>query len=253
MFEPPVPPAPFCLFLDFDGTLVELCDHPGAVVVPADLRATLAALAERLDGALALVSGRSVADLATRIAPLQLPLGGVHGLERLGADGRRLDNGNCPPSLEAAKRAVHELVTADPRLFAEDKGSAVALHYRMAPDRGGDVETWMRHQCQRIGPPARLQYGKAVVELVLGEGTKADAVSDFLAETPFRDRNPIFVGDDTTDEPALQRVNELGGVAIHVGDRGDTCAPYRLPDVAAVHDWLRRLIQRPDTTLATKT
>lgn len=241
MTEPPVLPTPFCLFLDFDGTLVELCDHPGAVFVPADLRATLGALSDCLDGALALVSGRSVADLATRIAPLQLPLGGVHGLERLGADGRRLDNGNSAQSLEAAKSAVHELVTADPRLFAEDKGSAVAVHYRMAPDRASDVEAWMRQQCQRIGPPARLQCGKAVVELVLGEATKADTVSDFLAEPPFRERCPVFVGDDTTDEPALQRVNELGGVAVHVGDRGDTCAPYRLPDVAAVHDWLRRL------------
>lgn len=241
MHEPPAPSPQWALFLDFDGTLVELCSDPSEVVVPDRVRAALERLVDTFDGATAVISGRSAADLQARLAPLRLPVAGVHGLERCSADGTYLDQIDGGEKLDPVREAVVSFVHDDPRLFHEDKGGAIALHFRRAPERAREVEAFMRAQRERLGADARLQRGKAVVELMVAAGGKGHAVEAFMQEAPFRGRIPVYAGDDTTDEHALERVNELGGVSIHVGDNADTCARHRLPSVPAVVDWLERM------------
>lgn len=229
------------LLLDFDGTLVDLCTHPDAVVLPASLHATLGRLATALDGAVAVISGRTLDSLAGHLDPLPIALAGIHGMAVRSADGRRRGADSEDTSLAAARTEIAAFVDRHPGLFHEDKGSAIALHYREAPAMAAEVEAFMAAQQARLGPAARLQYGKAVVELVHGHRDKGDAVTELMAAPPFAGRTPVYVGDDVTDEAALARVNELGGVSVHVGNTAATCARYRLDSPAAVRAWLTDL------------
>ena len=248
------PPPPLhsgvALFLDFDGTLVEIQPRPDTVTVSSALRTTLARVQTALDGALAVVSGRGVDDLEQRLAPLRVPLAGIHGLERRTADGRRQTSATAEATLTPVRATIQQFAADHPGLLAEDKGMAIALHYRNAPTHGPAVEAFMQEQQRRVGGAARLQHGKAVVELIGAGGDKGDAIEAFLREAPFAGRQPVYVGDDVTDEHALARVNAHAGISIHVGSGGPTCAHYRLPSVAAVHTWLEGVTGVPQSVPA---
>lgn len=238
------------LFLDVDGTLLEIAAAPQAVSVPQELRERLRALSSASGGAVALVSGRSIADLDTLFAPLTLPSAGLHGFERRGASGayRRRPLPSAA-ALEAAREVMLQLARRHAGLLVEDKQFALALHYRGAPDLEATVLATMRDLAAAAREELELQRGKMVAELRPAGATKAQAVAALLAEAPFAGRLPVFIGDDLTDEPAFDLVNRREGLSVLVGAPRETAARARLEDVSAVRDWLAQLQSQADAAL----
>jgi trehalose 6-phosphate phosphatase len=234
---PPLAAGRQALFLDFDGTLVGFADDPAAVRLPLAVRDRLGVLQRELGGALAIVSGRRIADLDCFLDPFRpAAVAGVHGLERRGPgdDGIRILM--TPEGLDGVRARLRDTVRAEPRLTLEDKGTALVLHYRQAPDL---AEVARRAMEAAVGGRSDLatMVGNAIVEVHPAGMDKGRAVEDLAGEPPFRGRQAVYLGDDTTDEFALRRVREMGGVSIKVGPAA-TSAEYRLADVAAVHRWL---------------
>lgn len=237
MLEPDLPGRDCALFFDFDGTLVELAALPGAVVIDPGLPRLLQQVSAALDGALAIVSGRPLSEIDQFLQPLTLCAAGVHGAERRGADGhvRRF----ACPGLHDAVAVVQALCLRHPVLHMEVKPCAIALHYRQAPELEDQCLMTMTEVLRLVDGMA-LMRGKMVVEIKPRRAGKGVAVRSFVDEPPFRQRRPWVFGDDVTDEAAFEAVLALGGVAVKVG-QGDTLATHRLPDPAAVRDWLARL------------
>jgi trehalose 6-phosphate phosphatase len=237
------------LFLDVDGTLLELAARPQAVSVPQELRARLRALHLASGGAVALVSGRRIADLDALFAPLVLPAAGLHGFERRGDRGIHRIRPPSATALEAARAAMLELARRHAGLLVEDKQFALALHYRGAPRLEDTVIRAMEEIAAGMVHDLELQRGKMVVELRPAGATKAHAVSAFLEEAPFAGRVPVFIGDDLTDEPAFELVNRLEGVSVAVSSSRSSAARARLANVAAVRGWLAQLQAEPAAAL----
>lgn len=238
-FLPPPPPLSdrWALFLDADGTLVDFADHPERVVVSGRLVRRLAELAETLDGALALVSGRRIEFLDRMFAPLRLPSAGMHGLQRRGPGQDTPAPAEPPEALRAARADAARLLERYPQAVVEDKGEALALHWRAMPEAAADLQAFAMQVLTRL-PDYHLQPGDHVVELRPQRGDKGAAIEAFLEEPPFRGRRPVFVGDDLTDEHGFEVVNMRDGLSVLVGNRGPSAARHRLPDIAAVHAWL---------------
>jgi len=224
-------------FLDVDGTLVEYAAHPDGVRVTAELLELLRRLHGVAGGAVALISGRSVADLDRLFAPLSLPAAGQHGTERRGADGTTSRHGPAIQILGQAAAEIVHLTAAHSGLVFENKGMTLALHYRLAPTLRALAEREMRAIAARLGDAFELQTGKFVVEIKPSGKDKGGAIAEFAAEPPFAGRRAVFVGDDLTDEPGFEVVNRIGGHSIKVGP-GITRARWRLFDAAAVRRWL---------------
>jgi trehalose 6-phosphate phosphatase len=227
--------APAALFLDFDGTLVELAEAPGAIAVPEGLKPLLDRLGARLEGRLAIVSGRAVDDLQDHLGPMAAALSGSHGAELLYADGRRVPV-PAPPGLAGARAEVRRFAAGSAGLLVEDKPAGVALHYRLAPARETAVGEFIEDLAGRSG--LALQRGKMVVELRPHGSDKGAAVRRLMAEPPFAGARPVFVGDDLTDEHAFEAAAALGGEGVLVGPERPSAARWRLDDVAAVIRWL---------------
>lgn len=234
--RPPAPADDWALFLDVDGCLLDFADAPGTVTVPEALHATLEALARRLQGALALVSGRPIAGIDALFAPLQLPAAGLHGLERRNA-GLQVAAPQPPPALAAIHREATGIAQAYPGALVEDKGVALGLHWRMAPGARDALRAFAQAALPRL-PGYRLQHGDHVVELRPASGDKGMAIRALLDESPFRGRVPVFAGDDFTDESGFAVVNASGGHSVLVGAREPSAAHYALRDPAAVRRWL---------------
>jgi trehalose 6-phosphate phosphatase len=190
-------------------------------------------------GALALITGRSIADIDRLFPERRLPAAGQHGLERRAADGRVSRHPGPSHRLDGARRTLSGAVGRHRGLLLEDKGLSLALHYRRAPRLAGVAHGIMRSLQATLGDRFCLQHGQRVVELAPAGRDKGVAIGAFMREAPFRGRLPIFIGDDVTDEYGFAMVNRLGGVAIKVGP-GRTAAGWRLPDVGAVLAWLER-------------
>ena len=228
------------LFLDYDGTLVDLKPTPAEAVADAELRELLAALQIRLTGALAIVTGRPVADIDGFLAPLRLTVAALHGLVRRRHDGAVTETA-LPPGLMAPVREALSRFAADhPGTMVEDKRLSVALHYRQAPNEGAAATNLAQQLAERSGGQLQLQRGKMVVELLPTGSDKGIAVAALLEEPDFRGRTPVFVGDDVTDEAGFRRVNALGGISIRVGS-GPTEAAHQVSDVASLRRWLAKL------------
>ena len=217
------------LFLDFDGTLVDFVIDPDQAMVDDRLRNLLRQLMARLDGRLALLSGRSLDELTDRIALGPIAVGGSHGLERRAADGR-ISRTPIPPGLAIAADAARAFAERH-RLLLETKTAGVALHYRDAAHVEPLVDEFARKLAQQTG--LELQAGKCVRELKVPGADKGDAVRAFMAEPPFASGSPVVMGDDLTDEHAFAAAAALGGCGILVGDPRPTAARFRLPSVAA--------------------
>ncbi|WP_126401978.1 trehalose-phosphatase [Blastochloris tepida] len=239
----------FALFLDFDGTLVDIAERPDAVVLDPATRDALVRLQRRLGGALAIVSGRNLATLDALFAPHRFDASGLHGAEcRLG-ERTHFDH----PEPTHFRRVVDDLkhrFGADSGLLVEDKGKAVSLHWRKAPERAEDAMAAMAAIVADLGGAYRLQHGKAVAEIVPVGASKGVAISRFLAEPPYRDRCPVFIGDDLTDEHGFEVVNARGGLTIHVG-AGPTRAQARLASPAEVRALIARWADGGPIGLAT--
>jgi trehalose 6-phosphate phosphatase len=233
----PAPSLDLCLFLDVDGTLVDIADTPSGVVVDAELKSLLADLLRRLDGAVALVSGRSIAAVDELFEPLVLPAAGLHGLERRAASG---DMHGTPPgageALRTARASLAAFVTAHPNTMLEDKGRALALHFRLAPEFETGARQAVHAAVRELGDAYHVQEGKMVLEIKPSAATKATAVEAFLREPPFLARTPVFIGDDLTDQAGFRVVEAAGGISIGVGYRIQ--GQWRLENPAAVRRWL---------------
>lgn len=239
--EMPLPDAAarWAMFLDIDGTLADIAPTPQAVAISGHAHDMLGRLVRACDGAVALISGRAIAEIDRLFAPLALPVAGLHGLERRGADGTVHRNGREGPGA-AARAALQKFVRKNPGTLIEDKGASLALHYRGRPEAEADAEALVM-ALAAASPALTVQHGKMVLELRAGGADKGSATRAFMTEAPFRGRMPVFVGDDVTDEAGFKAVNDLGGLSIRVGNGGNSAARYRIASVAGVHDWLARV------------
>ncbi|HEY8521156.1 MAG TPA: trehalose-phosphatase [Gammaproteobacteria bacterium] len=235
---PPWPARP-ALFLDFDGTLLEIAEEPSRVQPSPRLRALLPELGPATGGAVALISGRMIAEIDRLLEPHRFPAAGIHGLERRDADGRHSTADAATAALAAAREALLPLVERHSGLLLEDKRHALALHFRRRPDLEGEVRAAVAALETRLPPELEVMPGRMVFEIKPRAASKGRAIESFMSERPFRGRTPVFVGDDVTDESGFAVVNALGGVSVKVGD-GDSAASFRLADVEAVLDWLER-------------
>ncbi|MEJ8476755.1 trehalose-phosphatase [Roseibium algae] len=224
------------LFLDFDGTLADLAPRPEDVQVAPIVLSSLVGLQTYLDGALAIVSGRPIAQIDSFLAPLQLPAAGLHGLEHRMSLNAEVLRDELSPDILTLKGLLRDSNLQSKGVFLEDKGPAVALHYRSVPELENDVVAVMSEAVKGLSA-LHLVHGKMVVEAKPCARDKGYAVRAFLEHAPFTGRRPVFIGDDVTDEDGIAAAQNLGGIGIKVGD-GESCALHRLENVAAVHEWL---------------
>ncbi len=230
------------LFLDVDGTLLDLARRPDEVVVPTRTVMVLTRLRIVLDGALALVSGRSIRQLDALFAPLKLPCAGVHGGERRDCMGQmHYLAPHAAERLDAARAFLSTFVESEPGLLLEDKRTSLALHFRQRPELAVIVERRLEQAKSRVGDGFRIQESVLVRELVPAVARKGHAVEAFLAESTFAGCMPVFVGDDVTDLDAFAAAERHGGRAIAVGDC--VTAPWHLAGPSAVIDWLECLVR----------
>jgi trehalose 6-phosphate phosphatase len=241
----PSPALDWCLFLDVDGTLVELTDSPLETFADDELKAVLTQVAERLGGAVALVSGRSLQYLDALFAPLHLPAAGLHGVERRKASGAVHGASFVDAQLDGARIALAALTAACPGTSIEDKGRTLALHFRMAPHLESSLRESLIAIAKPLGSNYHIQEGNMVFEIKPRGFTKGSAIAAFLREPPFSGRTPVFVGDDLTDQDGFRVVESRGGISIAVGER--VVAQQRFENPSAVRNWLRSIAALTDS------
>jgi trehalose 6-phosphate phosphatase len=236
---PPPLDAGSALFLDVDGTLLDIAARPDSVRVSSDLPSLLSDVARQRGGALALVSGRPLDELDRLLRPWRGAAAGLHGIERRRADGT-LDHAiseSAAAALDRLRQRLAASAAGGSGLIFEDKGGTLALHYRAVPEREPEIRAFAM-ALAREEQALRLIAGKMVVEFQPCGYDKGAALAAFLAEPPFFGRVAVFVGDDVTDEDGFAEIARRGGIAIRVGPPGQTRAGYGLCDVRAVHNWL---------------
>ena len=237
---PPLDPDRDALFIDLDGTLVEIASRPHAVVYSPELHELLQRLQPAMHGAVALVTGRTIHEADRILHGALRYVAGVHGYEIQRGGAITHAPVDLAP-LHAAMVEVRTRIGAQtlPALV-EDKHASIALHYRHVPQAGPALMEIAREIAARHG--LRILLGKMVIELAAGSQTKGDAVRSLITDQPFRGRKPVALGDDKTDEDSFEAANALGGFGILVGDERATAARYRLENPAAVRSWLRAIL-----------
>ena len=226
-------PDGFALFLDFDGTLVEIAPRPDAIQVDPALVPVLERLRERLGGALAIVTGRPIATIDDFLKPARLDVAGVHGAERR-VGGTTAGGAEDRPDLRAGVERVKGQVAPLDGVLVEDKGVSVGVHWRLAsPEDAREAEAIVTRLAADLGGSYRLQLGKAVGEVLPATATKGHAIRTLMEQPPYAGRRPIFLGDDRTDELAFESVNADGGVSVRIGEE-ETVADRRLASPADV-------------------
>src|SRR5436190_6985435 len=238
---PPFKPN-WAFFLDIDGTLLEIAATPKAVhTAKADCR-LVAGLYDKAGGALALVSGRSLATIDELFSPMKLPAAGQHGVERRDARGRVHKPSLPADMLVRAAEHIRAFAQGHSGLVFEHKGYSMALHYRLAPRLASAAHAVVREAARTVGEGVEVQRGKMVAELKPAGHDKGRAIEAFMKERPFGGRVPVFLGDDLTDEHGFRVVDRLGGHSIKVGP-GTTAARWRLPNPAAARAWLANWLE----------
>lgn len=222
------------LFIDFDGTLVDIAPTPAGIHVPDRLPKRLTRLSRRLGDRVALVSGRSLDDLFAHLGSPNLAAAGSHGADRRLRDGESL--GDRPRGLPQSVRNLLVDLSREHGFSLEDKPHGMALHFRDRPELASRGDELLRPLAANHG--IELKRGKAVFELVRPGAEKGGAVRAFMKIPPFVGARPVFVGDDVTDEDGFRAAQAMDGLAILVGDRRPTDATFSLADPAALHAWL---------------
>ena len=229
------------LLLDVDGTLLDIAATPREVVVPPELPKILSRVRDRLDGALALVSGRTIAEIDEFFAPLQLVAIGGHGAEMRPVAAGPVIAGRAGPIDAEFKQRLKEIADRHPGVLVEDKGYSLALHYRKVPRQGLGLIHDVKHAHETWGDDSiELLNGKAVLELKFAGFNKGTAVRQLMTYPPFAGRAPIFIGDDHTDEDAFKAVPEFNGQAMSVGRKLSGIDKY-FSSPADVRNWLKLL------------
>ena len=231
---PSLLPRETSLFLDVDGTLADFVSPTASFDLGEDVRTLIRSLAERLDGRLAIVSGRTLDNLAEVIGCDGIELAGSHGLERRPADGQ-MDVRRRLPELDRLFDEIQAFSEANDLAWERKPGGA-AIHFRDNPGHEQAVDAFVRQVAERFG--MRHQHGSMVRELRIFGRDKGDVVREMMREPLFASGSPVFVGDDFTDEDGFAAAAELGGAGILVGPPRRTAARFGLPGVAAVREWL---------------
>ncbi len=238
--SPPFPTTEDALFLDFDGTLVELAERPSLVKIAPELPALLAAASAAVGEALAIISGRRLASIDALLTPMRFSGAGLHGAE-LRTDPREA----APPqasTLDGAAQWLAAHLEDEPGLWLEDKGAALALHYRGVPGRASQAEHLLREAVRDLD--LEIISGKDVFEARPRGVNKGEALRALMRRPPFAGRRPVYVGDDSTDEDGIAAAQALGGLGIKVGN-GASQAAGHLENPAAVRAWLAGIHGRP--------
>lgn len=236
------------LLLDVDGTILDTANAPGSVVVPDSLRSSLKELHAKCGGALALVSGRLIRDLDNLFAPLRLPAIGGHGAE-MRLSGQSAAHARHADAIgEECRELVAAEAVADPHVVLEDKGSSLAVHFRLAPQMEQTLKTKIAAIVARVvakdaEQDLEVMNGKAVIEIKSTNFSKGAAVCEMMKSPPFLHRRPVFIGDDITDESVFALLPMLGGIGFSVersmpGANGTFGSPHE------VRDWLAGLCGR---------
>ena len=230
---------PIALFLDVDGTLLEFCNNPDDVYPGVELNLILKSLSSLLKGALALVTGRRVLEIDRIFHPLQLPIGGQHGLEHRDAEGnfKLVKSLEFPENIRSQIQCFGEIY---PECAIEDKSLTMAIHYRRAPKLEEKVLKFVNKLIEGEKHFHAIS-GNMVIEIKPLGVDKGQSIALFMENEPFVDKLPIFIGDDVTDEDGFRYINANNGISIKVGTRTSSLARYNLNNVNAVHDWLGSL------------
>lgn len=239
---------PFAIFLNVDGTLINIAPTPQGIVAPRTLAPLLGQLFDVLNGAVAIISGRPISDVDRLLAPLRLPVAGGHGAEMrfdVGGDTRPTADA-LDPSMIAAVLKLGEI---DPGIIIEPKGTSIAVHYRLAGGHGGTIEQELRGILDRHPGGAELRMGRKVVEILPRHVSKGGALEAFMGLAAFDGRRPIMIGDDSTDQSAFETAEQFGGQGFRVAGE------YFQPDDADfdspthVRQWLARFTNRTCASL----
>ncbi|MEM6627403.1 MAG: trehalose-phosphatase [Pseudomonadota bacterium] len=242
MTPPPLLPSNAALFLDFDGTLAPLQADPDAVRLDAPTSAIIEAMSLRLSGALILLSGRDIRDLSRR-TPANVWRAGGHGLEVCRPGETPMSQPEPAPGV--LQSALTTFAERHDGVRLEVKGPVLAVHYRQAPEKADMVFQAVGDAVDNT-PGYKAQSGKMVVEAKPETANKGIALQRQMAESSFKGRIPVMVGDDTTDEDAFAAAAALGGWAVKVGDDGDTLARHRLASTQSVALWLENSLSSQD-------
>jgi trehalose 6-phosphate phosphatase len=229
-------PANCALFLDFDGTLLDIASTPQGVAVPEGLVLLLARLHEGLQGALAILTGRSIQDLDRLLTPLRLPAAGQHGAEMRLSNDAPVETATAAAVPAAWRARLGALARKDSRLLVEDKGLTIAVHFRAAPECESEISRIVAALAvtdERFAP----QIGKRVIELRPCDTDKGTALLRYMSLPPFAGRHPVILGDDLTDEAAFSAARSLGGRALRIG-AGAPSSAIGLASPQAVREWL---------------
>lgn len=239
-------PDRWAIFLDIDGTLIDLAATPDAIQVPLSLPSDLGSVAALLRGALALVTGRSLPYADGLFSPFLFPIAGLHGAQFRGGDGKVVATAETPVFTKLKRRLVQQVSWMEGVLI-EDKGAAVAAHYRLAPAYGQVLEQIMRDLAEEAGSDWVLQPGKMVFEVRPSRADKGEAVASYLEEPAFAGRLPITIGDDLTDETMFALANARGGQSIRVGSLSTpTCALAKASSPMAIRSALAAVAAAAD-------
>ncbi|HEX2112908.1 MAG TPA: trehalose-phosphatase [Alphaproteobacteria bacterium] len=241
-------PENVALFLDVDGTLLDIAPVPEAVKVPDGLGPALSVLHRSLNGALAIVSGRPIKQIDQLFKPLVLPASGEHGFEIRRIPHEKVERFQPPTALNLLRPSVTELARRMPGLIPEFKTSTIALHYRQVPQQANALREAIEMLLQD-SPEFSVQTGKMVFEIKPRDVDKGRAISQLMMAPPFANRIPVFVGDDDTDEHGFAAVRKAGGRAIRVG-AAHPAADTALPSPAHVRAWLMRLAEQMSSAAA---
>jgi trehalose 6-phosphate phosphatase len=239
MHRPPLPDTAdrhWAWFLDVDGTLLELEARPELVSADARLLRLLEGLHGNYAGAVALISGRSLAQLDRIFGDMPLAAAASHGLEQRFPDGTVLHRASEVPAGSVAR--ITEFADKHPGLLVEQKPFSIGVHYRTRPELETVVLETMEKIQAELDNGARLMRGKMVVEIMAAGANKGSAIRSFMLTPPFKGRLPVFIGDDVTDEYGFAAVNELGGMSIRVGSITASAAKWQLRNVADLRGWL---------------
>jgi trehalose 6-phosphate phosphatase len=246
--RPPTAPPPLdphaALFIDVDGTLLEIAPRPELVEVPLSLPVLLQRLAGEREQALALISGRPIAELDRLFRPWRGAAAGLHGIERRRPGGSYAGNGDeadrvAAGALERLRPEMTAIACQWPGAFIEDKGRTLALHYRAVSEAEAAIRGAAARLVEQYSDSLRLIAGNMVVEFQPRHHDKGRVIAAFMEETPFRGRRPVYLGDDTTDEDGFAEVNRRGGMSIRIGQPSvRTAARYGLPFVRSALEWL---------------
>lgn len=227
---------PWAFFFDFDGTLIEIADRPEAVKVPRNLGGQLAQLAKLVQNAVAIVTGRRIAEIDRMLSPHHLDVAGVHGAELRIAQKVSLMSSIPSERFTEILAELHRRF-GKAGLLIEDKGFAAAVHWRLQPNYEVDVLSFMKEASHYLGSDYRLQLGKKVAEILPASSSKDRVIELFLGSPAYQNRRPIFFGDDLTDESGFDLVNRANGISVRVGC-GPTIARYRLPTAKVLRQQL---------------